>query len=59
MKKAVITLVTRGKLAGQFRFVLKAKNGEIVASSYPETYKSKKMAEKTLKAHFAEFQIVG
>lgn len=56
--KAYILKVTKGKNAGQFRFVLKASNGEIVAVSHPETYTSKKMAEKTIKNCFPNFKIV-
>lgn len=41
---------------GQFRFVLKAPNGEIVATS--ETYTTKAMAKKTLRKYAPAFEVV-
>lgn len=57
-KKAVVTTVRSGKHKGQFKFTLFAGNGEAVAQSYPETYTSRQMCEKTLKRDFPDFQIV-
>lgn len=56
--KAEIIKITRGKNKGQFRFILKAKNGEIVAHSHPETYTSIQMCKKTLKKYFPNFEII-
>lgn len=56
--KAYIKNVWQGRNKGQFRFVLKAKNGETVAISHPETYKSKSMAIQTLTRCFPQFEIV-
>lgn len=58
MKTAEITTVKRGKLKGQFKFTLFAKNGEAVAQSYPETYTAKHNCVQTLMKHFAEFKII-
>lgn len=55
MKKAVIKIVLKGKYKGQFRFILKSKNGEIIATS--ELYTQKQSCIKTLKNHFSEFKI--
>lgn len=54
--KAIIKTVTRGKLKGQFRFILKAKNGEIIATS--ETYTQKHNVKDLLAKHFPNFEIV-
>lgn len=57
-KQAVITKVKTGKLKGEYRFMLKSRNGKIVAQSYPETYKKKADCVKTLRECFADFEIV-
>ena len=56
-KNAIVTKVKTGKLIGQFRFKLLAKNGKVIAQSYPETYHNKKDCIKTLKNNFADFEI--
>ena len=58
MKKAFIKTVSKGKQKGQFRFVLKASNGETIAVSSPESYTQKHSAIETLTANFPDFQIV-
>lgn len=58
MKKALLKKVSKGKLKGQYRFVLKAANGETVAVSNPETYVAKHSAVETLQNNFQDFQIV-
>jgi uncharacterized protein YegP (UPF0339 family) len=55
MKKAIIKKVTHGKLKGQFRFILKAENGEIVATS--ETYTQKHSCIETIESNFPNFII--
>ena len=57
MKKAEIVLVKAGRRKGEFRFRLKAKNGEIIATSGSESYKQKQSCIKTLSEHFPEFAI--
>lgn len=54
--KAVIKKVTHGKRKGQFRFVLKATNGEIIATS--ETYTQKHNVIEVLNSYFCEFEIL-
>lgn len=58
MKKAIITLVTRGKNKGQFRFTLIGINGEPVANSHPETYTQKHSCIETLESNFPDFVII-
>jgi uncharacterized protein YegP (UPF0339 family) len=58
MKKALIKKVSKGKLKGQYRFVLKAENGETVAVSSPESYTQKHSALETLEANFPDFKII-
>lgn len=58
MKTAEIHKVKTGKLVGQFRFKLLAKNGKVIAQSYPETYHNKKDCLKTLKNNFGDFVVV-
>jgi len=55
--KAIIKRIARGKLGGQFRFVLIGDNGEVVAQSWAESYTTKQMAKKTLKKYFPNFEI--
>src|SRR5688572_7173005 len=57
MKKAVIKKVTHGKLKGQFRFLLVAENGEVVAVSHPETYTQKHSLLETLATNFPNFTV--
>lgn len=58
-KKTVeILKVEKGNLEGQFRFVLKAGNGEIIAQSWSESYTRKASLKKTLKRHFSDFEII-
>lgn len=56
-RHAVIKRVTKGKNAGQFRFVLIGDNYEPIGQSHPETYKTKAMAKKTLKEYFNAFKV--
>lgn len=58
MKKAIIKKVRKGKAKGQFIFVLKSTNGQVVANSLPETYHNKQDAEDTITNNFPEFVIV-
>lgn len=58
MKKAIITMVTKGKNRGQFRFTLKGANGETVAVSHPETYTRKSKCKQTLLKCFPDFIII-
>ena len=55
--KAIIKTVSKGKQKGQFRFVLVAANGEIVATSGSESYTQKHNCIKTLEALFPQFEI--
>lgn len=57
MNTAEIIKVTKGRHAGQWRFVLKSKNGQIVAQSHPETYTTIQMCKKTLGNLFPNFSI--
>lgn len=54
--KAIIKLVPSGKLKGQFRFVLKAANGETIATS--ETYTQKHNVTEVLVEYFPNFEVV-
>lgn len=54
--KAIIKIVSHGKLKGQFRFVLKAVNGETIAVS--ETYTQKHNVLDVLTNYFPNFEIV-
>lgn len=54
--KAVIKTVSHGKLKGQFRFILKGVNGEIVATS--ETYTQKHNCTEVLETYFSTFEVV-
>lgn len=56
--KAVIKKINKGNLKGQFRFVLVADNGEPIAQSWAETYKTKQMVKKTLNKFFPNFEII-
>lgn len=58
MKTAIIKTVSKGKHKGQFRFVLKAANGEVVATSGTESYTQKHSCIETLATHFKDFAIV-
>lgn len=58
MGVAIIKTVRRGKRKGQFRFVLKAANGEIIASSGSESYTQKHNCVDVLNKYFPEFDIV-
>lgn len=55
-RKAVLIPVTNGNDAGQWRFVLKAANSEILGLG--EHYTRKEAAVKTLEKHFSNFEIV-
>jgi uncharacterized protein YegP (UPF0339 family) len=54
--KAIIKKVSHGKLKGQFRFVLKGSNGEIIAVG--ETYTQKHNCIETLQNYFSNFEVV-
>ena len=56
-KRAIIDKVKSGKQKGQFKFVLTALNGEVVARSHPESYKQLQSAVKTLENCFHEYVI--
>ncbi len=58
MKRAIIKKVSKGRNKGQFRFVLKASNGEIVAQSHPETYERLQSCLDTLNNNFPDFDII-
>lgn len=58
MKKAIIKLVSKGKQKGQFRFVLLAENGEVIATSGSETYTQKHSCIETLESNFPNFTII-
>jgi uncharacterized protein YegP (UPF0339 family) len=58
MKTAIITTVKKGKHKGEFKFTLKAANGEAVAQSYPESYTALHNCIKTLKHCFPDYKIV-
>jgi len=54
--KAIIKVVTRGKNKGQFRFILKADNGENLSPQ--ETYTQKHNVKKILEKYFPNFTVV-
>lgn len=54
--KARIKRVLSGKLKGQFRLILVARNGEPIMDSR-ETYTQKKNITKLVKKYFPEFEI--
>jgi hypothetical protein len=54
--KAIIKPVTKGKRKGQFRFVLKADNGENLSPQ--ETYTQKHNVISVLEKYFPNFTIV-
>lgn len=56
MKTAQIKRVTHGHMKGQYRFLLKAENGKIIATS--ETYTQKHSLLETLETNFPNFKIV-
>lgn len=56
MKKAIVKKVSHGKLKGQFRFLLKSENGQVIATS--ETYTQKHECLETLVNNFPQFEIV-
>ena len=56
--KAIIKTVSKGKQQGRFRFVLKAKNGEVIATSGTQSYASKQGCKQTLKDCFPQFEII-
>lgn len=58
MKKALIKRIAKGKKKGEFRFVLKAENGETVAVSGTETYTQKHSCIETLNSCFPLFHII-
>lgn len=51
--RAIIKRVTHGKRKGEWRFVLKAGNGETVAVS--ETYRNRQDMNHTLLTYFPQF----
>jgi uncharacterized protein YegP (UPF0339 family) len=56
-KRAIIDKVKSGREKGQYKFILRAKNGESVAKSHPEAYTQLHSAVDTLKEHFKDFVI--
>ncbi len=54
--KAILKKVSHGKQKGQFRFVLKGANGEIIATS--ETYTQKHNVTEILQVAFPNFEVV-
>ncbi len=54
--KAIIKKVSHGNQKGQYRFVLRGKNNEIVAVS--ETYTQKHNALEVLADYFSNFEVV-
>lgn len=57
MRKAKIKRIAKGKKKGEFRFVLYAINGEVIANSHPESYTQKHSCIATLKNNFPNFEI--
>jgi len=57
MNIAEVKQVTKGRHAGQWRFVLKSGNGKVVAQSHPETYSTIQMCKKTLTNLFPNFSV--
>lgn len=53
--EAIVKQVTRGKMKGQYRFVLKGDNGEIIATS--ETYTQEHNVLEVLYQYFPTFKI--
>ncbi len=53
---ALIKRVTHGRYKGQYRFILKGSNGEIVATS--ELYTQKHNALEVIEACFPQFTII-
>ena len=58
MATAIIKRVSRGKKKGEFRFVLKGDNGEIIGSSGSESYTQKHNCVDVLEKYFPKFDIV-
>ena len=58
MGTAIIKTVRKGKRKGQFRFVLKAPNGEVIASSGSESYTQKHNCYEVLAKYFTKFAIL-
>jgi uncharacterized protein YegP (UPF0339 family) len=56
-KRAIIDKVKSGREKGQYKFVLRALNGEVIARSHPEAYTQLHSAVDTLKEHFKDFVI--
>ena len=56
--KALIKKVTKGRFKGQFRFVLKASNGEVIATSATEFYTQKHNVREVLEKYFPNFEII-
>lgn len=57
MKKAIIKQVSRGARKGEYRFVLKAANGETIATSGTESYTQKHNCLQVVLDHFPDFAI--
>lgn len=53
--KAIIKRITHGKRKNQYRFILKGRNGEIIAVS--ETYTQKHNVTEVLNEYFPNFEI--
>jgi len=56
-RRAIIDRVKSGKQKGQFKFVLKALNGEVIARSHPESYTRLQSAVDTLENNFRDYVI--
>jgi hypothetical protein len=56
MKKMIIKTVSKGPRKGQFRFLLKGANGEVIAQG--ETYTVKHNIVSLHKDHFPDFELV-
>lgn len=54
--KAIIKRVTHGKQKGQFRFILVAENGEIIATG--KNYTQKHNIIELLEKYFSNFAII-
>lgn len=54
--KAIVKKVSHGKLKGQFRFILKGNNNEIIATG--ETYTQKHNCLEVLQSFFPNFEII-
>lgn len=57
MKQAIIKKVTNGKNKGQWRFVLWAANGKVIAVSGTETYHNLQDCKDTCTHNFPDFKI--